>query len=59
MSQLKSRRKSCLNVNATFPIAFLSRTLMEKTMDDKFIYIPNDNKQSCKVKLLVEKFRHY
>ena len=42
----------------------LSRSgiLRDKTMDDEFIYIPNDDKQnypSCRLKLIVEQFGHY
>ena len=47
---------------ATFIITFyaiLSGILRDKTMEDKLIYIPNDDKHNypfCWLKLLVEKF---
>ena len=37
-------------------------SLVNKTMDDKLIYIPNDYKQCyppCKLKLLMEKIKRY
>ena len=50
-----------LDLRYSFPAQFSPGILRDKTMNDKFMYIPNDDKQnipSIQLQLVVETFGH-